>query len=259
MIAYRRVRGAGIPTGEEADGAGAPPPAVAAILRDALMGGRRTLGEEDSRGVLESYGFRFPRHILARTSVEAVAAFKELGGEAAMKIVSPKILHKTEVGGVRLNLRSAGDVARAFLEITSSVRRMAPSVWIEGVSVQEMITGGRELILGMSRDPQFGPLLMFGLGGIHVEVLQDITFRVAPVSRQEAAEMVREIRAYPLLAGFRGEEPADEGAIVEAILTVSRLSLGCPQILELDINPVMVLPKGRGIMAIDSRMSIGEA
>ncbi|MGA6993225.1 MAG: acetate--CoA ligase family protein [Candidatus Deferrimicrobiaceae bacterium] len=257
MIAYRRVRGAGIPAGEEADGA--PPPAVAAILRDALSGGRRTLGEEDCRGVLESYGFRFPRHILARTSVEAVAAFKEMGGEAAMKIVSPKILHKTEVGGVRLNLRSAEDVARAFLEITSSVRRMAPSVWIEGVSVQEMVKEGRELILGMSRDPQFGPLLMFGLGGIYVEVLQDITFRVAPVSRQEAAEMVREIRAYPLLAGFRGEEPADEGAIVEAILAVSRLSLGCPQILELDINPVMVLPKGRGIMAIDSRMSIGEA
>jgi len=121
-----------------------------------------------------------------------------------------------------------------------------------------MVTGGRELILGMSRDTQFGPLLMFGLGGIHVEVLRDVTFRVAPVSRQEAAEMVREIRAYPLLAGFRGEEPADEKAIVEAILSISRLSLDFPGILELDINPVMVLPKGRGILAIDSRMSIGE-
>jgi acetyltransferase len=151
------------------------------------------------------------------------------------------------------------DVALAFLEITSSVRRIAPTVWIEGVSVQEMVKGGRELILGMSRDSQFGPLLMFGLGGIHVEVLQDVTFRVAPVSRDEAAGMVREIRAYPLLAGFRGEAPADEEAIVEAILAVSRLSLDCPQILELDINPIVALPKGGGLMAIDCRMSIGEA
>jgi acetyltransferase len=176
-----------------------------------------------------------------------------------MKIVSPEILHKTEVGGVRLNLRSSEDVGRAFLEITSSARRMAPRAWITGVSVQEMVTGGRELILGMNRDPQFGPLLMFGLGGIHVEVLQDVVFRVAPVSRREAAEMVREIRAYPLLAGFRGGEPADEESIVEAILCISRLSLDFPQIVELDINPVMVLPKGRGLRAIDCRMSIAEA
>ncbi len=256
MVAYRRIRDAGLPAGEEPSGE--PPGTVAAVLDDALRKGRRTLGEEDCRGILESYGFRFPRHILARTSVEAVAAFRELGGAVVMKIVSPKILHKTEVGGIRLNLSSAEDVTRAFLEITSSVRRMAPSVWIEGVSVQEMVKGGRELILGMSRDPQFGPLLMFGLGGIHVEVLRDVTFRVAPVSRQEASEMVREIRAYPLLAGFRGEEPADEGSIVEAILTISRLSLDFPGILELDVNPVMVLPRGRGIMAIDSRMAIGE-
>jgi len=257
MIAYRRIRDAGLPAGEKT--AGEPSDAVAAVLHDALQEGRRTLGEEDCRGILESYGFRFPRHILARTSVEAVAAFKELGGEVAMKIVSPGILHKTEVGGIRLHLRSPEEVAGAFLEITTSVRRMAPGAWIAGVSVQEMVTGGRELILGMSRDTQFGPLLMFGLGGIHVEVLRDVTFRVAPVSRQEAAEMVREIRAYPLLAGFRGEEPADEKAIVEAILSISRLSLDFPGILELDINPVMVLPKGRGILAIDSRMSIGEA
>ncbi len=257
MIAYRRIREAGLPGVEEH--AGAPTDEVAAVLRDALSRGRRTLGEEDSRGILESYGFRFPRHALAQTSVEAVAAFKEMGGEVAMKIVSPAILHKTEVGGVRLNLGSEEDVARAFLEITSSTRRMAPGAWIAGVSVQEMVTGGRELILGMSRDSQFGPLLMFGLGGIHVEVLKDVSFRVAPVSRREAAEMVQEIRAYPLLAGFRGGEPVDEEAIVEAILRVSRLSLDFPQIVELDINPVMALPKGRGLRAIDCRMSIAEA
>src|SRR4030066_238758 len=152
-----------------------------------------------------------------------------MGGEVALKIVSPAILHKTEVGGVRLNLRSAEDVARAFLEITSAARRRAPSAWVAGVSVQEMVTGGRELILGMTRDSQFGPLLMFGLGGIHVEVLQDVSFRVAPISRREAAEMVREIRAYPLLAGFRGGEPADEEAIGEGTLCIPRPSPAFPQ------------------------------
>lgn len=257
MIGYRRIRDASLPARE--DPAGAPPTQAGAILHDALARGRRTLGEEDSRGILESYGFRFPKHALARTSMEAVSAFGKMEGKVAMKIVSPEILHKTEVGGIRLNLQSAEEVSRAFLEITSSARRMVPGAWIEGVSVQEMVTGGRELILGMSRDPQFGPLVMFGLGGIHVEVLKDVTFRVAPVSGEEAAMMVREIRAYPLLAGFRGEAPADEGAIVEAILRISRLSLDFPGILELDINPLMVLPKGRGLMAIDCRMSIGEA
>ncbi len=256
MIEYRRIREAGPPDAEEPSGE--RPAAAGNALREALSRGRRTLGEEESRGILESYGFRFPRHILARTSAEAVAAFDTLGGWVAMKIVSPDILHKTEVGGVLLNLRSAEDVARAFLEITSSVRRTSPAACIVGVSVQEMVGEGRELIFGMNRDPQFGPLLLFGLGGIHVEVLRDVSFRVAPVSRREAAGMIRQIRAYPLLAGFRGGEPADEEAIVEGILRVSRLSLECPEIVELDINPVMVLPKGRGLTAIDCRMSIGE-
>lgn len=256
MIEFRRIREAGPSAGEES--VGKRPPAVGKTLREALSRGRWTLGEEESRGILESYGFRFPRHALARTSAEAVAAFETLEGAAAMKIVSPEILHKTEVGGVRLNLRSSEEVARAFLEITSSARRTAPGAWIAGVSVQEMVAGGRELILGMNRDPQFGPLLMFGLGGIHVEVLQDVSFRVAPVSRKEAAGMVREIRAYPLLAGFRGGEPADEEAIVEGILRISNLSLDFPEIVELDINPVMVMPSGGGLRAIDCRMSIRE-
>ena len=175
-----------------------------------------------------------------------------------MKIVSPQISHKTDVGGVRLGLSSEEEVARAFVEITSSVRRLAPSVWIAGVSVQEMVTGGRELILGFSRDPQFGPLLMFGLGGIYVEVLKDVAFRVAPLSRRDAEEMIREIRAYPLLAAYRGTEPADEEAIVDALLRLSALSCDFPEIQELDINPLLVLPKGKGIRAIDCRMTITE-
>jgi acetate---CoA ligase (ADP-forming) len=257
MLRYSRIRSAG---GQEEEAPTIPPENAKRLVGEALAGDRRALGEEESRGILEAYGFTFPRHAFAGTSDAAVAAYREMGcPSVVMKIVSPQVLHKTDVGGVRLGLRGADDVARAFMEITSSVRRLAPSAWIAGVSIQEMVTGGRELIVGMSRDPQFGPLLMFGLGGIYVEVLKDVSFRVAPVSRRDAEEMVREIRAWPLLAAYRGSEPADEGAIVEALIRVSRLSCDFPEIQELDINPLLVLPKGKGIRAIDCRMTIAEA
>jgi acetyltransferase len=258
MLRYSRIRSGGEPGEEEAPSV--PPENAKRLVGEALAGGRRALGEEESRGILEAYGFTFPRHAFAGTSDAAVAAYREMGcASVVMKIVSPQVSHKTDVGGVRLGLRGEEDVARAFMEITSTVRRLAPSVWIDGVSIQEMVTGGRELIVGMSRDPQFGPLLMFGLGGIYVEVLKDVSFRVAPVLRRDAEEMVREIRAWPLLAAYRGSEPADEGAIVEALLRVSRLSCDFPEIQELDINPLLVLPKGKGIRAIDCRMTITEA
>ena len=258
MLRYSRIRSAGGPG--EAEAPSIRPENAERLVGEALAAGRRALGEEESRGILEAYGFTFPRHAFAGTSAAAVAAYREMGrASVVMKIVSPQVLHKTDVGGVRLGLCGADDVARAFMEITSSVRRLAPSAWIAGVSIQEMVTGGRELIVGMSRDPQFGPLLMFGLGGIYVEVLKDVSFRVAPVSRRDAAEMVREIRAWPLLAAYRGSEPADEEAIVEALIRVSRLSCDFPEIQELDINPLLVLPKGKGIRAIDCRMTIAEA
>jgi len=257
MLRYRKIRGGAPPSGAEP--AGIRVAQARAAVDAALAAGKRTLGEEESREILEAYGFRFPRHVLAQTSREAVRAFEEMRRPVAMKIVSPDILHKTDVGGVRLNLSDAEAVADAFVEITSSARRMVPDAWIAGVSVQEMVSGGRELILGMSRDPQFGPLLMFGLGGIYVEVLKDVSFRLAPLSRDEAVEMVREIRAYPLLSSFRGSVPADEGGIVDALLRISRLSTDVPEIQELDINPVMVMSKGRGIRAIDCRMTIAEA
>ncbi|MGE5663485.1 MAG: acetate--CoA ligase family protein [Deltaproteobacteria bacterium] len=257
MHRYRRLREA--PAREDEAAPAADRAAAERAVRAALAAGRRTMGEEDGRAVLEAYGFAFPRHAFARTSAEAARAFQAVGAPAVMKIASPDILHKTDVGGVRLDLGSPGEAARAFVEITSSVRRKAPSAWISGVSVQEMVAGGRELILGMSRDPQFGPLLMFGLGGIAVEVLKDVSFRVAPVSRRDAREMVREIRSYPLLAAFRGTEPMDEDAIVDALLRLSRLSLDIPGIQEIDINPAIVLPRGNGLRAIDCRMAIAEA
>jgi acyl-CoA synthetase (NDP forming) len=257
MIRYARLRPSG--PGREGETPSARPPGAERFIRSALDAGRRTLAEEEARGILEAYGFAFPRHAFADTSAAAVEAYRELGsGKVAMKIVSPDVLHKTDVGGVRLSLSSGEEVTRAFVEITSAVRRRAPSAWVAGVSVQEMVEGGREVILGMSRDPQFGPLLMFGMGGIYVEVMRDVSFRVAPLSRRDAEEMVREIRSYPLLASFRGIEPADEEAVVEALLRVSRLATDFPEIQEMDINPLLVLPRGRGVRAIDCRMTIAE-
>jgi acetyl coenzyme A synthetase (ADP forming)-like protein len=257
MIRYARLRPSG--PGREGETPSARPPGAERFIRSALDAGRRTLAEEEARGILEAYGFAFPRHAFADTSAAAVEAYRELGsGKVAMKIVSPDVLHKTDVGGVRLSLSSGEEVTRSFVEITSAVRRRAPSAWVAGVSVQEMVEGGREVILGMSRDPQFGPLLMFGMGGIYVEVMRDVSFRVAPLSRRDAEEMVREIRSYPLLASFRGIEPADEEAVVEALLRVSRLATDFPEIQEMDINPLLVLPRGRGVRAIDCRMTIAE-
>lgn len=257
MLRYRRLR-AGATAGPAAPG-GPRPAAAADAVRGALEAGKRALGEEDSRAILEAYGFVFPKHVFVRTSREAARAFPAMGGPVAMKIVSPDVLHKTDVGGVRLNVATAKEAAKAFVEITSSVRRRAPAAWIGGVSLQEMVHGGRELILGMTRDRQFGPLILFGLGGIHVEILGDVSYRVAPISEADAREMVREIRAYPLLAGYRGSDPVDEDAVVEALLRISRLSLEFPEIQELDINPVVALPKGGGVRAIDCRMAIAEA
>jgi len=256
MVRYSRIQTADFPEDGGSLG-GRPMAAQRAIGRILGKGGQG--GEEDARAILEVYGFSFPKNSFAQTSADAVQAFRGMGvPQVVMKIVSPQILHKTDVGGVRLGLASEADVERAFAEITSSVRRHAPDAWIAGVSVQEMIVGGQELILGLTRDPQFGPLLMFGLGGIYVEVLKDVAFRVAPVSRRDASEMIREIRAYPLLAGYRGTEPADEEAIIDAMLRLSALSCDFPEIMELDINPVRVMPRGKGLRAIDCRVAVAE-
>ena len=171
-----------------------------------------------------------------------------------MKIASPDILHKTDVGGVRLNLGSPDDVRDAFDLMVYRAGRYVPGALIWGCQVQQMVTGGREVLVGMSRDPQFGPLVAFGLGGIYVEALKDVAFRVAPFSREEADEMIREIRSYPLLEGVRGEPPADHEAMVDALLRISRLVTDFPEIVELDINPLMVFEEGRGAMAIDMRL-----
>ncbi|HSQ39945.1 MAG TPA: acetate--CoA ligase family protein, partial [Anaerolineales bacterium] len=224
-------------------------------LFDRVLGeGRVSIGDSEAWEVLKAYGFNVPRSRLAATPEEAVDIAEEFGYPVVMKIASPDILHKTDVGGVKVNLRSPGDVRDAFDLMIYRAGRYVPGARVWGCQVQEMVYGGREVLLGMSRDPQFGPLVAFGLGGIYVEALKDVSFRVAPFSPREADEMIREIRAYRLLEGVRGEAPADHMAMVDALLRISQLVSDFPEIVELDINPLMVFEEGRGAMAIDMRL-----
>ncbi len=216
--------------------------------------GRVSIGDAEAWTVLQSYGLAVPKSLLAKSPEEAVRLAEEIGYPVVMKIASPDILHKTDVGGVKLNLRTPEEVRDAFDLMVYRAGRYVPGARIWGCQVQQMVQGGREILLGMSRDPQFGPLVAFGLGGIYVEALKDVSFRIAPFGRQEAEEMIHEIRSYPLLEGVRGEPPADQEALVDALLRVSRLVTDFPEIVELDINPLMVFEEGRGALAIDMRL-----
>jgi len=229
-------------------------PRVRELFDRVRADGRVSIGDAEAWTVLECYGFTIPQSRLAKTPEEAIEIAEEIGYPVVMKVASPDILHKTDVGGVKLNLRSSGDVRDAFDLIVYRAGRYVPGARIWGCQVQQMVSGGREVLVGMSRDPQFGPLVAFGLGGICVEALKDVAFRVAPFSRQEAEEMIHEIRSYPLLEGIRGQPPADHEAMVDALLRISQLVTDFPEIVELDINPLMVFEEGRGAMAIDMRL-----
>ncbi len=226
-----------------------------AIAR-ALEQGRRGLAESDTREIIAAYGFRLPKSTFAPTAGDAAKAAETIGFPVVMKIASPDILHKSDIGGVKVGLESPQEVESAFLEMTRRAGRVMPHARLLGVLVQEMVAGGKEVILGMNKDPQFGAMLMFGLGGIYVEVLKDVTFRIAPISRDDAREMVTGIRSYALLSGVRGEQPVDIGAIENGLLRLSQLVTDFPEIVELDINPLVVYPKGREAIAIDARLTI---
>jgi acetyltransferase len=232
---------------------------VEALFKRVREEGRVSIGDAEAWEVLRAYGFRVPKSELAKTPKEAVEIADRLGYPVVMKIASPDILHKTDVGGVKVNLRSPGDVRDAFDLMIYRAGRYVPGARVWGCQVQEMVRGGREVLVGMSRDPQFGPLVAFGLGGIYVEALKDVAFRIAPFSPREADEMIREIRAYPLLEGVRGEPPADHAAMADALLRISQLVTDFPEIVELDINPLMVFEEGEGAMAIDMRLVLASS
>ncbi|HHT9113012.1 MAG TPA: acetate--CoA ligase alpha subunit [Candidatus Wunengus sp. YC65] len=229
---------------------------VASFLEKMKQTGRQHLNEEEARQVISAYGFRIPKSILAATEPAAVKAAEEIGYPVVIKISSPDILHKSDFGGVRVGIKNETEVRNCFCEITQKARRLMPDADIKGVLVQQMITGGKEVILGMSRDSQFGPLLMFGLGGIYIEILKDVSFRIAPIGLNEAEEMILEIRSFPLLKGARGERPVDINTVVDNILRLSQLVTDFPEIIEMDINPLIVFPEGGGTMALDARITI---
>jgi acetyltransferase len=229
---------------------------VTDVFNAARMEGRLYLGELEARQVLEAYGFPIPKGGLATTPEEAASLAAELGFPVVMKIASPDIVHKSDIGGVRVGISSRDQVLDVFELMVMRARRYMPEAEIKGVNVQQMVSQGKEVILGMNRDPQFGPLVMFGLGGIYVEVMKDVVFRVAPFGKTEAHNMIREIRGFPLLAGVRGERPSDIAAIEESLLRLSQLVSDFPEIVEMDINPLKAGEAGSGAVAIDARITI---
>ncbi len=220
---------------------------------------RLSIGDAEARGILQAYGLRIPRSEVAETPEQAIEIASELGYPVVLKIASPDILHKTDVGGVKVGLSNAEDVRDAFELMMYRAQRYVPEARLWGCLVQEMVpSGGSEVLVGMNRDPQFGPLVTFGLGGIYVEALKDVTFRVAPFSREEAHEMLEEIRARALLDGVRGKPPADKEAIIDTLLRIGQLVLDFPEIVELDINPLIVYQQNQGAIAIDMRLILKE-
>ena len=219
--------------------------------------GRLELGEMEAREILKAYGIRVPEAELASDIDEAKEIAKRIGYPLVLKIVSPNILHKTDVGGVRIGIGNEKELEEDYDEILFHVRKYIPDANIRGILVQEFIKNKKETIIGMSEDPQFGPMIMFGLGGIYVEALKDVSFRIAPLSRQMAGEMIEEIKTTKLLKGTRGEDPSDIESIIEIILKVSQLVIDFPEIIEMDINPLFVKKQGEGSIAGDARIRIG--
>jgi acetate---CoA ligase (ADP-forming) len=216
---------------------------------------RVSVVDAESRQILQAYGLRIPQSEIADTPEKAVEIARRIGYPVVLKIASPDILHKTDVGGVKVGLQNAEDVRDAFDLITYRAQRYLPEAHIWGCLVQEMVpSGGLEVLVGMNRDPQFGPLVTFGLGGIYVETLKDVTFRVAPFSLLEAEEMLTEIRAHALLEGVRGQPAVDKPAIIDVLLRIGQLVQDFPEIAELDINPLVVYPREQGAIAIDMRL-----
>lgn len=216
--------------------------------------GRLSMGDTETREIMEAYGIRTPPTYLARSPEEAVHYAEEIGFPVAVKISSPDILHKTDVGGVRLNVTTPAEVRDAFELMVYRASHYMPEAEIWGCLVQQMVLGGKEVIAGMHRDPHFGPLMMFGLGGIYVEAVRDVTFRIAPFDRREAREMIGEIKAANILRGTRGEGPSDMEALADALLRLSQLVIDFPEIVEFDVNPLTVFEDGKGLVGIDMRL-----
>ncbi|GAI04232.1 unnamed protein product, partial [marine sediment metagenome] len=229
---------------------------VETIVEKHLRHGIREIGETESKEILEAYGFITPGGSIATTAEQAANIAQQLGYPVVLKIWSPDILHKSDVGGVRVSLNNAREVMDAFDLMMYRIPKKLPDADILGVLVEEMCKSGKEVILGMNRDPHFGPLMMFGMGGTMVEVLKDVSFYLAPLTAEEAKQMLINTKTYRILEGMRGEEGVNIDAIAEGLQRLSQLVTEFPQIQELDINPYIVGPEGTTPIAVDARMSV---
>ncbi len=231
--------------------------AVKKIFEDSKKQGIHTLGLE-SLDILKAYGIPTVGTSITSTVHDTVKSAEKIGYPLVMKIVSPQITHKSDVGGIKLNLNNADEVKAAYEDMMSKIPKKEPEAKIEGVQLQKMLSGGREVIIGMVKDPTFGPTLMFGLGGTYVEILKDVKFAIAPVNEIEAKNMISGIKTYKLLEGTRGEKSSDIKSIAAIILRVSQLVTDFPEISEFEINPLMVFDEGKGALAVDMRLMLKE-
>ncbi|MEK7677285.1 MAG: acetate--CoA ligase family protein [Verrucomicrobiota bacterium] len=231
---------------------------VERVIQWHIRSGIQQVGEVEAKEILRAYDFKILTGYLAKDSPEAVEAADRIGYPVVLKISSPEIIHKSDFGGVRINLANAEQVRDSFDLMMLRAQRRAPNAFIRGAYVEKMGPRGREVILGMTRDPQFGPMLMFGLGGIFVEVMKDVTFHLAPITAEEAMQMLKGTRSYALLQGARGQAPVDLEAIAGALQRISQLATDYPQILELDINPFIVGEVGMEAYVADARMTLAE-
>lgn len=227
------------------------------VITQAKKEGRKALTEIEAKTLLKQAGINVIETRLAISREEALSIAKEIGYPVALKIASPDVVHKSDAGGVKLNLKTASQVGKAYNDILKSVKKAYPEAKIQGVAVENMARPGVEVIIGVTKDPQFGPVLMFGLGGILVEVLKDVSFRIVPLERRDAREMIREIKGYPVLTGYRGQEPVDVATLEDMILKVSSFVEQHPEVEQLDLNPVFAY--GDGAIAVDARVILGES
>jgi acetyltransferase len=236
---------------------GIRPKQAAEILSDAARGADGFIDGTAAARAVAAYGVPTAAEVVARTAEEAVTAARKIGFPVALKVASADITHKSDVGGVRLELTTEADVSRAFAEIQASVSKARPEARLLGISLQPMIDAGQEVILGVVRDEQFGPLVMFGSGGVEVESLRDVAFGLAPLSRTEAESLIDSTDAGRRLKGTRASAPADREAVVQALLRVAQLSVDQPQVAEMEINPLRVFARGKGATALDVRLRMG--
>jgi len=227
---------------------------AASIVDKARAEGRTILTEIEAKQMLEDAGVPVSPARLAKSRDDAAKVASGLGFPIVLKIVSPQITHKSDVGGVALGLTSADEVAAAFDRIVASAKQHVPDATIDGVAVQRMEKQGVEVIVGITKDPQFGPVMMFGLGGVLVEVLKDVAFRVIPIEDRDARQIIEEIKGYPLLQGYRGQDPVDLAKLRGLLLKVSAFVEAHPEIAELDLNPVFAYKDGA--IAVDARIVI---